>query len=281
MISKFFINRPIFATVIAIVMVLVGLVTIYTLPVAQFPDITPPTVQVTAVYPGASAETVAKTVGVPIEEQVNGVDGMIYMSSSSSSSGQYTLTVTFEVGTDIDMATVLVQNRVNIAQGNLPEAVIQQGIITKKQSTNIVMFLALESDNPLYNSLYLSNYAKLNITDELSRLPGVGGVTVFGADNYSMRIWLDPELMRIRSLTPADVYSAIQAQNMEVSAGGTTSYGYGRGFPVYIGFERSPFYAGGVRTDHHQVVARRGISEVARHRYHRFGKCDLQYDIDY
>ena len=150
MISKFFINRPIFATVIAIVMVLVGLVTIYTLPVAQFPDITPPTVQVTAVYPGASAETVAKTVGVPIEEQVNGVDGMIYMSSSSSSSGQYTLTVTFEVGTDIDMATVLVQNRVNIAQGNLPEAVIQQGIITKKQSTNIVMFLALESDNPLY-----------------------------------------------------------------------------------------------------------------------------------
>ena len=119
MISKFFINRPIFATVIAIVMVLVGLVTIYTLPVAQFPDITPPTVQVTAVYPGASAETVAKTVGVPIEEQVNGVDGMIYMSSSSSSSGQYTLTVTFEVGTDIDMATVLVQNRVNIAQGNL------------------------------------------------------------------------------------------------------------------------------------------------------------------
>lgn len=209
---EIFINRPIFATVIAIVMVLVGLVTIYTLPVAQFPDITPPTVQVTAVYPGASAETVAKTVGVPIEEQVNGVDGMIYMSSSSSSSGQYTLTVTFEVGTDIDMATVLVQNRVNIAQGNLPEAVIQQGIITKKQSTNIVMFLALESDNPLYNSLYLSNYAKLNITDELSRLPGVGGVTVFGADNYSMRIWLDPELMRIRSLTPADVYSAIQAQ---------------------------------------------------------------------
>ncbi len=219
MISRFFIHRPIFATVIAIVMVLVGAVTIYTLPVAQFPDITPPTVQVTAVYPGASAETVAKTVGVPIEEQVNGVEGMLYMSSSSSSSGQYTLTVTFEVGTDIDMATVLVQNRVNIAQGNLPEAVIQQGIITRKQSTNIVMFLALTSDNPLYNNLYLSNYAKLNITDELSRLPGVGGVTVFGADNYSMRIWLDPEVMRIRNLTPADVSSAIRAQNMEVSAG--------------------------------------------------------------
>ena len=144
MISKFFIDRPIFATVIAILMVLAGVVTLNTLPVAQFPDITPPTVQVSATYTGASAETVARTVGAPIEEQVNGVDGMIYMSSSSSSSGQYTLTVTFEVGTDIDMATVLVQNRVNIAQGSLPEAVIQQGIITRKQSTNIVMFLSLQ-----------------------------------------------------------------------------------------------------------------------------------------
>lgn len=134
MISKFFINRPIFATVLALLMVLAGVVALESLPVAQFPDITPPTVQVSAVYPGASAETVARTVGAPIEEQVNGVDGMIYMSSSSSSSGQYTLTVTFEVGTDVDMATVLVQNRVNIAQGNLPEAVIQQGIVTKKQS---------------------------------------------------------------------------------------------------------------------------------------------------
>ena len=156
MISKFFINRPIFATVLALLMVLAGVVALESLPVAQFPDITPPTVQVSAVYPGASAETVARTVGAPIEEQVNGVDGMIYMSSSSSSSGQYTLTVTFEVGTDVDMATVLVQNRVNIAQGNLPEAVIQQGIVTKKQSTNIVMFLSLQSDNPMYDGLYLA-----------------------------------------------------------------------------------------------------------------------------
>ena len=219
MISKFFIDRPIFATVIAILMVLAGVVTLNTLPVAQFPDITPPTVQVTATYPGASAETVARTVGAPIEEQVNGVDGMIYMSSSSSSSGQYTLTVTFEVGTDIDMATVLVQNRVNIAQGSLPEAVIQQGIITRKQSMNIVMFLSLQSDNAQYDGLYLSNYATLNLTDELSRLPGVGSVNVFGAGDYSMRIWLDPEVMRIRQLTPSDVYAAVQSQNMEVSAG--------------------------------------------------------------
>lgn len=220
MISKFFIDRPIFATVIAILMVIIGGLTIFTLPVAQFPDITPPTVQVTATYPGASAETVAKTVGVPIEAQVNGVDGMMYMSSTSSSNGAYNLTVTFDVGTDIDMATVMVQNRVAVAQGNLPEAVIQQGITTQKQSTNIVLFLSLEGDSTnRYNSLYLSNYANLNIVDALSRIDGVGGVKVFGAGNYSMRIWLNPETMRIRGVSPADVYSAIQAQNMEVSAG--------------------------------------------------------------
>ena len=219
MFSKFFINRPIFATVLAILMVLAGVVSLEVLPVAQFPDITPPTVQVSAVYPGASAETVARTVGTVIEEQVNDVDGMIYMSSTSSSSGAYTLTVTFEVGTDIDMATVLVQNRVAIAEGNLPEAVVTQGITTRKQSTDIVLLLSLESDSALYSGLYLSNYAQLNFTDALSRLPGVGSVTVFGAGRYSMRVWLDPELMRIRGVTPTDVFSAIQAQNVEVSAG--------------------------------------------------------------
>lgn len=219
MFSKFFINRPIFATVLAILMVLAGVVSLEVLPVAQFPDITPPTVQVSAVYPGASAETVARTVGTVIEEQVNGVDGMIYMSSTSSSSGAYTLTVTFEVGTDIDMATVLVQNRVAIAERNLPEAVVTQGITTRKQSTDIVLLLSLESDSALYSGLYLSNYAQLNFTDALSRLPGVGSVTVFGAGRYSMRVWLDPELMRIRGVTPTDVFSAIQAQNVEVSAG--------------------------------------------------------------
>lgn len=220
MISKFFIDRPIFATVIAILMILIGGLTIFSLPVAQFPDITPPTVQVSATYPGASAETVAKTVGVPIEAQVNGVEGMMYMSSSSSADGTYNLTITFEVGTDIDMATVMVQNRVAIAQGSLPEAVIQQGITTQKKSTNIVLFLSLEGDSTnRYNSLFLSNYANLNITDALSRINGVGGVSVFGAGNYSMRIWLNPETMRIRSVTPSEVYQAIQAQNMEVSAG--------------------------------------------------------------
>lgn len=172
MLSKFFVKHPIFATVLALVMVLAGGITLFTLPIAQYPDITPPTVQVTAIYPGADAETIAETVGVPIEQQVNGVDGMIYMSSTSSSTGQYTLTVTFEVGTDIDMATVLVQNRVSTAQNSLPQSVIEQGVTTKKQSTSIVMFLALNSDQEEYDGLYLSNYANLKVIDELSRQIG-------------------------------------------------------------------------------------------------------------
>lgn len=216
---KFFINRPIFATVLAFIMVVAGLVTLHILPIAQYPEITPPTVEVSAVYPGANAETVAQTVGLPIEQQVNGVDGMLYMSSNSSSSGAYSLTITFAVGTDIDMATVMVQNRVSIAQGSLPEAVIVQGITTRKQSSNIVMMLTLSSDNPIYDGLYLGNYASLNMTNELTRLPGVGSVSVMGAGSYSMRIWLDPSAMRIRNLTPNMVFQAISTQNTQVSAG--------------------------------------------------------------
>ena len=219
MFSKFFINRPIFATVLALIIVVAGLVTLNILPVAQFPDITPPTVQVSAFYPGANAETVAQTVGIPIEQQVNGVDGMLYMSSTSSSSGAYSLTITFAVGTDVDMATVQVQNRVSVAQSSLPEPVIVQGVTVQKQSSNIVMFLTMSARDSIYNGLYLTNYAKLNLVDQLTRVPGVGAVNVMGAGDYSMRIWLDPEAMRIRGISPAEVYQAIQAQNMEVSAG--------------------------------------------------------------
>lgn len=219
MFSKFFINRPIFATVLALIIVVAGLVTLNILPVAQFPDITPPTVQVSAVYPGANAETVAQTVGIPIEQQVNGVDGMLYMSSTSSSSGAYSLTITFAVGTDIDMATVQVQNRVSVAQSSLPEPVVVQGVTVQKQSSNIVMFLTMTAKDTVYNGLYLTNYAKLNLVDQLTRVPGVGAVNVMGAGDYSMRVWLDPEAMRIRSISPAEIYQAIQAQNMEVSAG--------------------------------------------------------------
>lgn len=223
MFSRFFINRPIFAVVLAIIMILAGLITVKTLPVAQYPDITPPTVQVMASYPGADAATVASTIGVPLEEQINGVENMMYMSSSSSD-GSYNLTITFEVGTDVDMAAVKVQNRISLAEASLPASVRQQGVQVMSRSSNIIMFLALEADNPQrYDALYLTNYAKLNIVDELARVDGVGQVEAFGAGQYSMRVWLDPELMRVRKVSPSEVSAAIESQNMQVSAGSVGS----------------------------------------------------------
>ena len=216
--SKFFIERPIFATVLSLLLLVAGAISLYMLPIDQYPSITPPTVQVNAIYPGASAETIAQTVGIPIEQQVNGVDNMIYMTSTSSSAGTYRLTVTFEVGTDIDMATVLVQNRVNIALNSLPSEVTQQGVTVQKQSSNVVLFITLTGDST-YNQLYLSNYAELQIVDQLTRTPGVGAVNIMGAGNYSMRVWLNPEAMRIRGISPAEVYGAISKQNLAVSAG--------------------------------------------------------------
>lgn len=219
MFSRFFIDRPIFATVLAIIMVLIGLMTVKSLPVSQYPDITPPTVMVSASYPGADAATVAEVVGTPIEEQINGVEGMMYMSSNSSD-GSYSLTITFENGTDLDDAAVKVQNRISLAEATLPTAVKEQGVSVMAESSNIILFIALEGDDQnRYNALYLTNYAQLNIIDELSRIDGVGGAGAFGAGKYSMRVWLDPEKMRVRGLTPADVSAMIQSQNLEVSSG--------------------------------------------------------------
>lgn len=220
MFSKFFIMRPIFATVLALVMVLAGLLCLDTLPVAQYPDITPPTVMVRASYPGADAETVAKTVGVPIEQQVNGTEGMLYMSSSSGSDGSYMLTITFENGTDVDQAAVDVQNRISMVTATLPSSVQQQGLSVSKESSNQVLFCALETDRPdLYDALYLTNYAQLNIIDPLSRVEGVGGAQAFGGGEYSMRVWLDPVKMRARGVTPAQVLEAVRGQNLEVGSG--------------------------------------------------------------
>lgn len=233
MFSKFFIDRPIFAIVIAIAMILAGTLTFSSLPVAQFPDITPPTVRVSASYPGADAQTVATTVGVPIEQAVNGVEGMLYMSSSSSSDGSYSLTITFENGVDQDMAAVKVQNRISQAQATLPTSVQQQGVQVQSSSTNTILFVAIEADSAYnYDALFLSNYAQLNIVDELSRIDGVGEVQAFGAGEYSMRVWLDPDLMRVRNLTPADVIAAITSQNSQVSAGsvGTPPHNSGQVF---------------------------------------------------
>ncbi len=219
MFSTFFINRPIFATVLSVLIVIAGLVALQGLPVEQYPTITPPTVIVSATYPGANATTIADMVGTPIEQQVNGVEGMLYMSSTSSSTGTYQLTITFEVGTDLDIATVLVENRVNMALSTLPQEVIQIGVTTSKESTNVVLFLSLTSNNPQYDALFLSNYAALNITNELGRVKGVGNVGLFGMGKYSMRIWLDPDQLTIRGITPADVISAIEGQNIQVTAG--------------------------------------------------------------
>jgi hydrophobic/amphiphilic exporter-1 (mainly G- bacteria), HAE1 family len=219
MISKFFIERPVLSNVIAILMILIGGVCLFRLAVAQYPDVVPPTVQVTTRYPGASAKTVIDTVALPIEQQVNGVEDMLYMQSYSGADGTYSLTVTFKIGTDLNFAQVLVQNRVSSALAQLPQAVQNQGVTVQKKSTAILLFVTLTSPNSSFDSLYLSNYATINIRDELSRLPGVGNVTVFGAGQYSMRVWLDPNKLQARGLMPQDVVSAIQQQSQQVTAG--------------------------------------------------------------
>jgi HAE1 family hydrophobic/amphiphilic exporter-1 len=219
MISKFFIERPVLSNVIAILMILIGGVCLFRLAVAQYPDVVPPTVQVTTRYPGASAKTVIDTVALPIEQQVNGVEDMLYMQSYSGADGTYSLTVTFKIGTDLNFAQVLVQNRVSSALSQLPQSVQNQGVTVQKRSTAILLFVTLTSPNSTYDSLFLSNYATINIRDELSRLPGVGNVTVFGAGQYSMRVWLDPNKLQVRALMPQDVISAIQQQSQQVTAG--------------------------------------------------------------
>ena len=219
MISKFFIERPVLANVLAILMILIGAVALYGLPISQYPNVVPPTVQVTTTYPGASARTLMDTVALPIEQQVNGVENMIYMQSTSASDGSYTLTVTFNIGTDLDIAQVLVQNRVASALASLPNAVQSQGVTVQKKATAILLFVALTSPDNRYDSLYLANYATISIRDELSRLPGVGNVNISGAGQYSMRVWLDPDKLKARSLNAQDVVATLQQQSQQVTAG--------------------------------------------------------------
>ncbi len=219
MISAFFINRPVLANVLAIVIVLIGAVALATLPVAQYPNIVPPTVQVTTTYPGASAKTVVDNVALPIELQVNGVEGMIYMQSTSTDAGTYALTVTFQIGTDLDFAQVLVQNRVSAALASLPASVQAQGVVTQKKSTAILQIVSLTSPDGRFDSLYMSNYATINLINELARLPGVGNTQVLGVGQYSMRVWLDPQKLYTYGLTPSEVTRVIQQQSQPVTAG--------------------------------------------------------------
>ena len=217
--SQYFIERPVLSNVIAVFIMVLGGVAIACLPVTQYPPITPPTVQVTATYPGATAQTIIKKVALPIEQQVNGVDGMLYMSSSSTSTGNYTLTVTFNIGTDPNMNQILVENRVSAALAQLPESVQNQGVITKKTSTAFLQVIALTSPSKIYDALFLNNYAIINLENELTRVPGVGNIVIFGLGQYSMRIWLHPDQMQQRSLIPSDVINAIKNQNQELAAG--------------------------------------------------------------
>jgi hydrophobic/amphiphilic exporter-1 (mainly G- bacteria), HAE1 family len=219
MLSKFFIERPVLANVIALIMVLIGGVCIFGLPISQYPNIVPPTIQVTTRYPGASAKLVQQLVASNIETQVNGVDGMLYMESASTNDGNYTLTVTFKVGTDPDLAQVNVQNRVAIAVPSLPQAVQKQGVTTKTQSTAILQFVTLTSSNPDHDGLFLSNLANLKLQQRLARIPGVAAANVFGVGNYSMRVWLDPAQLKMRNLTPSDVINTINRQNILLTAG--------------------------------------------------------------
>ena len=219
MISAFFINRPVLANVLAIVIVVLGAVALATLPVSQYPNIVPPTVQVTANYPGASAQTVVDNVALPIELQVNGVEGMIYMQSTSTDAGTYTLTVTFEIGTDLDFAQVLVQNKVSAAMASLPMSVQAQGVIVEKKSTAILQIVSLTSPDGTFDSLYMSNYATINLVNELNRLPGVGNTNVMGVGQYAMRVWLDPQKLYTYGLTPSEVSRVIQEQSQPVTAG--------------------------------------------------------------
>ena len=219
MISHFFIDRPIFASVLSIVIVVIGLVALRALPIAQFPEITPPVVQVEADYPGANAEIVADSVARPIEVQLPGIDNLLYYDSTSTNDGHMSIKLTFEIGTNVDIAQVQTQNRVKLAEPQLPPEVVRQGISINKVSPDLLAVVALSSTDPTHDTVYLSNYAILRVLDNLKRLPGVGNAVVFGSQNYSMRLILDPIRMAQLSLTPTDVSNVVREQNRDFPAG--------------------------------------------------------------
>ena len=217
--SKFFIDRPIFAAVLSLVIVAAGALALFQLPISEYPQVVPPTVVVHATYPGANPKVIAETVASPLEQQINGIEDMLYMFSQATSDGRMTLTITFALGTDLDNAQVQVQNRVAQALPRLPAEVQRIGVVTEKSTPDFIMVVHLVSPDERYDKLYLANYAHLRVKDELARIPGVGSAQVFGAGEYSMRIWLDPDRLASRQLTTTDVIRAIREQNVQVAAG--------------------------------------------------------------
>ena len=213
------INKPILAMVLSIVLLIVGAIAYTTLPVSEYPQVVPPTVVVTTQYPGASAQTVSDTVAAPIEQEINGVEDMLYLYSQATSNGQLTITVTFKLGTDLDKAQVLVQNRVAIAQPRLPEEVQRNGVTTRKNSPDILMVVFMLSPDDSFDQLYISNYALLQVRDQLLRVDGIGDIQMFGARDYSMRLWLDPDRIANLGLTSAEVLAAIRSQNLQIAGG--------------------------------------------------------------
>ena len=216
---KTFIERPVLSTVISILITILGVLGLLSMPVEQYPEIAPPTVQVSATFTGANAETVLNSVVIPLEEEINGVEGMTYMTSSAANDGTANITVYFELGEDPDIAAVNVQNRVSRATPKLPAAVVATGVTTIKRQAGSLMFLSMFSNNPEYDGTFVQNYAKINLVPKLQRIKGVGQVNIFGSKDYSMRIWIDPEKMATYSLTPADVQAALNEQNVEAAPG--------------------------------------------------------------
>src|SRR5262245_17327792 len=217
--SNFFIRRPILAGVLSTFIFVIGFIAMWRLPISEYPEVVPPTVVVQATYPGANPKTIAETVAAPLEQAINGVEGSLYMFSQSTGDGMMALTITFKLGTDIDKAQVLVQNRVSQAQPKLPEEVRRLGVTTTKQSPDLTMVVHLFSPNDRYDEIYIRNYATLQVKDVLARIPGAGSVQVFGSGDYAMRVWLDPDRIAARNLTASDVVGAIREQNVQIAAG--------------------------------------------------------------
>jgi multidrug efflux pump len=217
--SGFFITRPVFAGVLSLLVFIVGAISLWKLPVSEYPEVVPPTVVVTATYPGANPKTIAETVASPLEQGINGVENMLYMSSQSTANGVMTLAVTFKLGTDIDKAQMQVQNRVSQVLPKLPEEVRRFGVSTIKSSPDLTLVVNLYSPDGRYDELYLRNFATLQVKDELARLPGVGQVQIFGSGDYAMRIWIDPDKAAARGLTASDIVAAVREQNVQVAAG--------------------------------------------------------------